>query len=204
MPYNSNIPQATDKISTSQGQILGNFQAINTWVNVDHGGLNAGAGIVGAHLKVSLPNGPNPPTIPFDANSNGFFCSTGSHVPGIRQIYAHIQVQGPALRDIPFTESILATNAAPAANATGWTYLPSGILLKWGLFNVPNGGPTNLNVNAAGTLGPNYTQIFNVQATGFTSFATGAITVTFAAIPNISFTNTTGGARNVYWFTVGI
>ena len=90
------------------------------------------------------------------------------------------------------------------SNATGWTHLPSGILLKWGIFNVPNGGPTNLNVNAAGTFGPNYTQIFNVQVTGSTSFATGSITVTFAAIPNISFTNTTGGARNAYWLTIGI
>lgn len=202
MPYNNAIPQPTDQLNQSQNDILNNFIEIDNFVNTDHGPFN---GVTqGMHVKVSLPVGPNPPTNPFAANANGFFCANGGHVPGIRQTYGRIQVQGPANRNIPFTESILATNAAPAANATGWTYLPSGILLKWGIFNVPNGGPTNLNVNAAGTFGPNYTQIFMVQATGSTSFATGAITVTFAAIPNISFTNTTGGARNAYWLTIGI
>lgn len=195
MPYNANIPQATDKISTSQNDILNNFQTINTWVNVDHGGLNGAVGIQGAHLKVSLPLGPNPPTNMFNANANGFFCAAGSFVPAIQQTYAYIQVQGPANRSIPFTESILATNAAPANATSGWTYLPSGIILKWGT------SPVGLiNVNSGGVLGPNFSSLFS-----FVCSSNGAPQQTFivaVGLPNVTVTGSVGGGA-VFWQAIG-
>ena len=33
---------------------------------------------------------------------------------------------------IPFTQSILST-VTPLINSNGWTYLPSGIIMKWGV-----------------------------------------------------------------------
>lgn len=40
MAFNENIPQGSDNPSTSQGQILNNFQAINTAFNLNHGNFN--------------------------------------------------------------------------------------------------------------------------------------------------------------------
>lgn len=53
MSYNANIPQATDIISQSQGQILTNFGQLNTQFSVDHIALTAGSAN-GQHKQVTL------------------------------------------------------------------------------------------------------------------------------------------------------
>ena len=39
--YQPNIPAATDQISSSQADIQGNFQAINTYLAVDHAAFSS-------------------------------------------------------------------------------------------------------------------------------------------------------------------
>lgn len=53
MSYNPNIPQPTDNISTSQGQILTNFSTANTYFGTDHNAFNA-ASNQGIHKQVNL------------------------------------------------------------------------------------------------------------------------------------------------------
>lgn len=36
MPYLANIPLGNDQLNVSQGQILDNFQALSTYVSIDH------------------------------------------------------------------------------------------------------------------------------------------------------------------------
>ena len=52
MPYNANIPQATDILSQSQADLLNNFQAISVWVNIDH--VDFGSVDEGKHNKVTF------------------------------------------------------------------------------------------------------------------------------------------------------
>src|ERR1019366_7957804 len=53
MPYNSNIPLATDEIPTSQGDLLGNFQTVQTAILVNHVGFNVAN--QGKHKFVTFP-----------------------------------------------------------------------------------------------------------------------------------------------------
>jgi len=47
------------------------------------------------------------------------------------ELYIHKQRQGVAAgTDVPFTASWLSNHTA-SSNQSGWTYLPSGILIKW-------------------------------------------------------------------------
>lgn len=113
MPYNANIPLATDQISTSQADILGNFQTINAFVAVDHAALNAPD--EGKHY-FNVGVAPHVAT----ATQVGIYAANGtfSESPEL-----YINKAAPALQ-IAFTE------CSPAAN--GWTRLPSGIIIKWG------------------------------------------------------------------------
>lgn len=55
--YNANIPQATDVIASSQGQILTNFQSIgasNSWTTQDHYGFSTGTD--GQHKQLNFPS----------------------------------------------------------------------------------------------------------------------------------------------------
>lgn len=59
--YYSSIPQSTDVIANSQGQILTNFTSIGSWTAVDH--YSFGTGKDGFHTHVTNPNqGTHPST----------------------------------------------------------------------------------------------------------------------------------------------
>jgi len=142
MSFQSNIPQPTDAISKSQADILGNFTALAPFGN---GFANL------TDLGIA-------PTI--TGTNNGIYNLTNP-TTGTTELYAHKQING-GTAEVPFTASKMS-NTAYASCTNGWSYLPSGLLIKWGSFLVPS---SNIfTVNVAGTSGgPNFTQVFNVQA----------------------------------------
>lgn len=54
MAYTPNIPAGTDNLSTSQGQIQANFNALNSLFGLDHWAWNDATN-PGLHKKISLP-----------------------------------------------------------------------------------------------------------------------------------------------------
>lgn len=137
MAYLPNIPQPTDQLSVSQGQILGNFQALDPIVN---GNINF------------------PPTSPFPTVPGGddaLFGAipTAAPLTGLNELFITKQI--PAASPITFPMT------AASFNQTGYTYLPSGILIKWG-FAAPS-LPNPCTVTYDATIP--FTQVFNVIAT---------------------------------------
>jgi hypothetical protein len=132
MPYNFNIPQATDQISVSQGQILINFQSLGAIAgnaNPNTFSLNAGTGF--NYVYFTAGNSP-PVGTAFGAN-NALFSSNVAFNGGTAQNEIFVNKQNQATQvQIPMTASILDTTSAPVINTNGWTMLPSGILIKWG------------------------------------------------------------------------
>ena len=108
MPYNNNIPLANNQISISQGDILGNFQALGTRLNnVDN-------------LACLFPAlAPTPATLPgiiglYNKNNQLTYRPQNTPANGT---------------EISFT---VQTNAGISLyNYNGWTQLPSGIFLCW-------------------------------------------------------------------------
>ena len=180
MPYQQNIPQPTDLLSQSQADILGNFQGIKTLIDVNHVTFDAiGAG---KHFKVSLPVQSPAPT--FDAGEVGMY-SFLNPTTSKNELYIN-KTNQITVTQIPATASVLSITSAPASGASGWTYLPSGILLRWGAFT----GQTGYAVQSVTGSGfPGFTQMLNVQVTPFVVGNTDAnIAVTFAGIiSNTSF-----------------
>jgi hypothetical protein len=197
MAYQSNKPQATNRMSQSQQDLLNNFGEVNNFVNTDHGAFNGP--LQGMHAKITLPRLSNPPANPFTSDATGFFCAYGLTEGTIRQTYAHNTIAGGVKVDVPFTESVLATNVAPGESA-GWTYLPSGILMKWGTSTTIN-GTLVINLNSGGQLGPNFTQTFNAQLSPRSSYTVQPY-ISGMTSSLVSITSTEPG-KQFYWIIIG-
>jgi hypothetical protein len=164
MAYNPNIPQPTDQLNQSQADLLANFQAIQTLIDVNH--VDFASGDQGKHKWVTLPSqGATPPAGSGFAASelgayNAVYALTSQHELFINKTNQVTVVQ------VPSTASVLSANSAPAQNSAGWTTLPSGIVLRWGNFS----GFTGLNtvtLTTSAAFGPALTQILSVQVTAY-------------------------------------
>lgn len=179
MAYNANIPVATDAPSTSQPQMLANFQEINAAFNLNHQDFNLVG--VGKHKFINFPEQAAAPAIvPDEIN----LYSRLSALTNIAELC--VKKEDGTINE--FTN--YTTHAGGAGIFSGWTRLPSGILLKWGQ-DVANGS-TVKNFYAAADV-PAFTNIF----AGFTNIlvtnpAAPAVQIDVnAAIRLCSWTNTT-------------
>jgi hypothetical protein len=131
-PYQANIPQPGDQISVSQGDLLGNFASIDAGFTQNHIGFNAGAGNAGQHNFVQLfPRA----AAPAFAGSPGFWASTAAGNPLFLHTAAGVDID-------------ISTRTF-ASNVSGSTFLPSGLLLKFGRGTTVGAGATlvvNMNL----------------------------------------------------------
>lgn len=136
MAYNANTPNAGDKISATQNPIKLNFQALE-WV--------------GNGYAIFAEQSSAPTTA---ANEAGLYAAQGP-TSGVSELVFRRESNGTT---IPFTEGSLA--------ATGWTRLPSGILLKWGNGQVT--GAASITVSH----GPAFSAVYSVQLTDWGNVTT--------------------------------
>ena len=143
MAFLPNIPQATDQLSVSQGNILNNFTilgAIAGNANPASASINNNAGFNWLYLPTNGASIP-PAGSSFPAANVALYSATDS-VTSKNELYIN-KTNNSGLVQIPATESILGTsNPVPGVNGgTGWTMLPSGIKLVWGTSPGSNVGP---------------------------------------------------------------
>lgn len=165
MPYDSNVPLAPQKLSASQPIMLGNFGAIQTVIQVDHVDFNTSD--QGKHERVSLPVQSPAPT--FAAGEVGLYSFLNTRTAK-NELYVN-KLNQVTTTQIPATASILSVTSAPTPNSTGWTYLPSGILMKWGSATVTStsGFPVQVVTFPASANIPVFSSIFSMQITVSTS-----------------------------------
>lgn len=149
MAYNSNIPQPTDQLSVSQGDLLANFQALATILNPNTG-------------SATFINQVAAPTFP--ANQLGLYALTPA-LTSVSELFVS-KNSAAGKKEIPLTASILSTST-PGNGGAGWTYLPSGIILQWGGYNTSSGSAVNFPI-------PFPTQPLNVVVTPINPSTSGA------------------------------
>lgn len=119
--YNEDIPQATDKPSQSQGEILDNFQGINEIWKVNH--YTFADNDAGKHTFVELPVQGIAPTPVADQSTLYTFEYQPTGANPLASQLVLVQPTGGAR--IP-----ISSGSTSAGN--GWSWLPSGLLMKWG------------------------------------------------------------------------
>lgn len=210
MAYNNNIPQPTDLISVSQGDLLNNFQAIQTLIGVNH--VNFNTSDQGKHMWVTFPQqGAIPPAgSGFLSTELGVYNAVNATTTQ-NELYINKTNQATVVQ-VPMTASILSNNSTPPYTLNyggqGWSYLPSGIIIKWGFVTSATG---NTLVDFTG-LGQTYTALLSVQLTPQYTLATDAdFAVRISQIISmtqfsawVSPRTTTGTATgNFQWLTIG-
>lgn len=193
MPYSPNTPQFNDVPSSSQPQLLNNFQSISTFVNVNH--VDFDLPDQGKHKWVSFPiQGSSPAT---NTTEVALFSKTSANTGNV-ELYMRKQNNGTLTS---FTEQAAITSSS------GWTYLPSGILMKWGTLNAT--GAITVDAN---TFGPAYTTLYSVQLTNQTTTSSSDTYVMGGVITGTNFdvyvgSRTTPGTpatANFNWLTIGV
>ncbi len=156
MAYNPNIPQSTDALSQSQLDLLANFQALQTLIDVNH--VDFASGDQGKHKWVTFPVQAGAPG--FGAGEDGLFnLPYNNNTSTVNELFVHKQTAA-GTSNIPSTCSILS-QSTPGNNSGGFTFLPSGILLKW----VTTGATTGLTTVTLTGAAPTFTAIFSVILT---------------------------------------
>ena len=110
------VPQANSRISDTQAPIVQNFTSIRDAFDLNHGEF--GDATEGKHRFLQMPEQVAAPTTL--ANEAGLYAALGA-TSAVSELVFRRENDGA---EIAFTEM----NSA----ATGWTRLPSGLILKWG------------------------------------------------------------------------
>src|SRR5215475_2350101 len=143
MAWNPNIPQATDALSQSQADILANFQALDSLFDG------------GVQNFVLFPVQTSDPT------------TSSTEVALYSKIDSATSNQELFFRRTSSGQTIDCTGSNQATS--GWSYLPSGLLIKWGT------GTTTQNTLATqafpGAPAPTFNNVFMVSASQ--TFAAG-------------------------------
>lgn len=160
MAFKNNIPQSDHKLNRSQPELRANFLEIDNWVNQDHVGFGTDQG---KHQTVRFVDQTSAPTI--NNPETGFFNAQPDNIAGglaIQKQEMHVRAQNESgFNDLPFTASSLSTTL-PNNISEGWSYLPSGIIIKWGAFVAGNAG-NNTHAYPTGADIPVFTKVYSLQ-----------------------------------------
>lgn len=187
MPITTNVPLPAQSLATSQPLIQGNFVTIQNAFVQDHVDYNTTG--QGKHNQVTFPNFTG--SIAFLAGEIGLFNQTASPT-GVPDIWLQRGTGTP----YPMT-------GKSATNSPGWSYLPSGILIQWGVSTVNTNSTVSISFPITYSNGA---APFSVQITQFTGSGTGSPTLTLKSpITSGNFTvNNTGPITQFYWYAVGL
>lgn len=181
--YNPNIPQPTDQISVSQGQLLLNFQSLQAWLDVNH--VDYASADAGKHFFVEFPvQNPVPVT---SAGEVGLYSVTSTFTGAPELVFSH--QSGGGIYEF--------TSSGQVANG-GWARLPSGILYKWGTGNPVGAGNFVVTFPVAAS-NPVYSAVYVSLVT-----PTSNITTYVSALTTTTLTVNCSGAGTFNYLVIGI
>jgi len=188
MSYNNSIPQSTDLLSQSQDDILNNFAAIKTLVDINHVTFDAVG--QGKHNFIEFPVQLPVPTTA--AGEVGLYAQTSALTGNPELVFSHES----AGSTYEFTAAVKAS--------TGYAILPSGIIFKWG------SGTVNANTTAVATFAigagiPVFTTVYNVQVTRQgTTGETGVLYYESYTTANVTVFNTADATKTFFYTAIGV
>lgn len=196
MTFNGSKPGINDDLSVSQGDIQGNFAQANTSMGIDHFDFENVAGDTGKHkyttfvdIASTTPATAAPVTT---ADELAFFVKQVGSDPRIhfRQISNGTEVQ--------------LTGADPIITATGETFLPGGLGLKWGTFQVTAAGPKTFAYVADLSLTAFTTDTYRVLFTPRTNYGNRTTWVSSSDKDGFSIEQDGTSTLNFDWIAIGL
>lgn len=188
----NNVPLSGQTLAGTRVPINTNFQLINNAFLVDHVEYNIAN--QGMHAQVQLTLKPAGAVVL--TPTNGFFSQ--NYATTTKDELFVQAAAGAGTAQYPMTASVLSANPTAADSSPGWTFLPSGILMKWGTATITSGGTA---VSLAAT-GPAFGAVFAIEMTPTGSVNPSSNTI--SAFTTASFTAYSSVATAVVlWVAIG-
>jgi len=197
MAFQSNIPQPGDFLKNSQADILGNFTALASF----------GAGYADLSIQATQP-----PTLAVGAVTDSVLYAFVNPTTAVGELYVQKQINGGQAQ-IPMTASSMSTLAFIGCEI-GWSYLPSGLLVKWGNVNMTTATLAITPTVTSG--GPNFQRAFQVFLTAYdtsvnTNFTVGQRTTVSNALLNdpttgnfTAYANNPSATTEINYIVIGV
>ncbi len=187
MTFNPNIPQPTDDLSDSQGQILTNFSSCNTSFGVNHYAFSDVTANNGKHKFMQMPQ-----QVAAPVTAGNELALVAIDQSGETELCYRKPTNGAVIQ---------LTGVDVVSTQNGTTFLPGGMILKWGTFTYANSTSTVVTFPIAF---PN--NCFSVQITVLSPPATAFIGTLRLAPTKTSFSagqDTTYNGRTGYYMAIG-
>jgi hypothetical protein len=180
--YFPNVPNGPNDPADDQPQMQTNTVSISSLISVDHVGFNAPNG--GLHKQVTMKN-QSPPAL--GSGDGVFFASlnNSNSYPAWRNALGPIAMM---------------TNP-PLQAATGYSPLPGGMLIQWGIGTTTNPS-TLINFGTSFSLLGVAANPYTVVCTPLIN-TTGIYSVTAVSNLDFQFTRTAGANYSFYWIAIG-
>ena len=208
MTYTPNIPAASgDTLGGTRDRIRTNFQQISDVEEINHIAFNQTG--KGKHKFLQMPetgfefdNNVTPPTT--SSSEVGFYAKKGAN-PAQTNLFFRGESNGfeyQLTKAISASTGTFSTNTAYVANHTGgWTFLPGGLLLQYGLRSSPGTSGTitfPISFNSA----PYQVSVSLYRFTGDHSVIIDAGTP--PGITSFKYICDTSGSTGIYWTAIGV
>jgi hypothetical protein len=204
MPYLPNIPQPNDLLSESQGDILGNFQSANTTYGINHYPFdNATVGQIGKHKYVEMPVSAVIPA-GLITNEGTVYSKTANAASQLFYSPDNSTNEYQLTRCIAASFSTFSTftvfDGTQPRVTGGWTFLPGGLLIQYGIITSPvNGDIIKLPVAFSSFSIPTITSVRSNTNDKTISIQTGSITLSQFQIT----LSTTSLPTDMTWQVIG-
>jgi len=150
----NNVPVPGQSLGASRDLVNQNFSVIDTAFTVNHVAYNDGSGLQGKHKVVQFPVQAAIPSLAVgDITLYNKLPAAPYPTTGVNELFV-VKADGTTT---PIT--------ARAASTNGWSYLPSGILLKWGTTTRINASEPFAYLYPTGASIPVFSTVFSVQLT---------------------------------------
>lgn len=128
MTYSPQPPNSGGTLVGTRDTIRGNFEIIQNRFNDNHVDFNDGAG---KHKFLQMPEQASAPTTA--ADEAGFYAKVGTN-PAQANLFFRGESDG---YEYQLTKAIQAETATFGATDNGWTMLPGGLLMQYGIVTNP-------------------------------------------------------------------
>jgi hypothetical protein len=210
--YNNAIPQAGNRLASSQQDLLNNFQQLDTTFGVDHYDFSDGTANNGKHNQVTMPGQSSPP--PASVAGDGvIYTNTASSLTDVYYTqdnstdeYRLTRV-GSNATDVARFATNTNYQVGPPSLTGGWTFLPGGMLLQYGIAASQNTSLPNITV----TFPKAYTNVVYSVTCTIVETADTRRFISVYDVANNQFRATlrnSGGSKtagiNFYWQAIGV
>ncbi len=194
--YNQAIPNPTDDLSDSQGQLKSNFGALDTYFGKNHYAFSTAPGVSGKHKFVQMPINALPGIL---AGEGAIYTKTAN---AATQLFYTPDASG---NEYQLTSTSAAKIASFGGTTNGWTFLPGtgGLVLNYGTVSLPGPVKTGAVLFSRAFSSAPYSLVLSVQDSVSNETKVWISSGTAPSATGFTWETSNKSVNAIYWTAIG-